>query len=159
MKRAEHLTIAEGFLELGMVDEAWSELDEIEPLDRAHPSVIAMRLRILERMKRFETGAEIARGAVRLLPEDLDIRLLGAAHIRKAGDAGEALRFLQESADTFRGHGGYWFAIACFHCQLGDLVSTAECTCRAIDLERSFQINVLDHPDLAPLRASWSWEG
>ena len=158
MKRAEHLTTAEGFLELGMVDEAWAELDEIEPVERAHPSVIAMRLRILERMERFETGAEIARGAVRLHPEDLDIRLLGAAHIRQATGIGEALRFLQDSAETYRGHGGYWFAIACLHCQLGDLDRTAECTRRAVDLDKCFQMQVLDHPDLAPLRASWSWK-
>ena len=158
MKRAEHLTTAEGFLELGMVDEAWAELDEIKPLERAHPSVVAMRLRILERMARFETGVEIARGAVRLHPEDLDIRLLGASHIRQATGVGEALRFLQDSPETFRGHGGYWFAIACIHCQLGDLDRTAECTRHAVDLDRRFQMRVLDHQDLEPLRASWCAE-
>jgi tetratricopeptide (TPR) repeat protein len=158
MKRAEHLTIAEGFLDLGMVDEAWAELDEIEPLERAHPSVVSMRLRILERMERFETGVEIARGAVRLHPEDLDIRLLGAAHIRRATGISEALRFLQDSAETYRGHGGYWLAIACLHCQLGDLDRTAECTRRAVDLDRSYQMRVLDDPDLEPLRASWCGE-
>jgi hypothetical protein len=31
VKRAERLTKSEGFLDLGMVDEAWAELDEIEP--------------------------------------------------------------------------------------------------------------------------------
>jgi hypothetical protein len=155
MKRTEHLTTAEGFLELGMVDEARTELDEIEPLERAHPSVIAMRLRILERMARFETGVEIARGAARLHPEDLDIRLLGAAHIRQTTGAEESLRFLQASSETFRGHVGYWFAIACLHCQLGDLDRTAECTRRAVELDRSFQMRVLDHPDLEPLRDSW----
>ncbi len=158
MKLAEHLTTSEGFLDLGMVDEAWAELDEIEPLERAHPSVVSMRLRILERMERFETGVEIARGAVRLHPEDLDIRLLGAALIRRATSIGEALRFLQDSAETFRGHGGYWFAIACLHCQIGDLKKTAECTRRAVDLDRSYQMRVLDDPDLEALRASWSAE-
>ena len=156
MKRAEHLTTAEGFLELGMVDEAWSELDEIEPLERAHPSVIAMRLHILERVARFETGVEIARGAVRLHPGDLDIRLLGAAHISRATGAGDALKFLQDNAEPFRWQGGNWFAIACLHCQLGDLDRTAECTRRAVDLDKCFQMQVLDHPDLEPLRASWS---
>jgi hypothetical protein len=68
---------------------------------------------------------------------------------------GEALRFLQDSPEPSLGHGGYWFAIACLHCELGDLELTAECSPRAVDLDRSFQIKVLDHPDLAPLRASW----
>ena len=158
MKLAEHLTTSEGFLDLGMVDEAWAELDETEPVERAHPSVIAMRLRILQRMERFETGAEIARGAVRLHPEDLDIRLLGAVHVRRATGAGEALRFRQDITEPFLGHGGYWLRFAghlCLHCELGDLERTAECTRRAVDIDRRFQIKVLDHPDLAPLRASW----
>jgi tetratricopeptide (TPR) repeat protein len=158
MRRAEHLTTAQGFLDLGMVDEAWSELDEIEPVGRAHPAVVAMRLRILERMGRFEMGVEIARGVVRLHPEDIDIRLLGAAHIRRATGIREALRFLQDSPETFRGHGSYWFAIACLHCQHGDLERAAECTRRAVDLDRSFQMRVLDDPDLEPLRASWCAE-
>ncbi len=152
MKRAEHFTAAEGFLDLGMVDEAWEQLDVIEPLERAHPSVVAMRIRILERMECFETGVEIARGAARLHPEDLDIRLLGAVHIRQVTGDAEALRFLEDDAGTFHGDGGYWFAIACLHCQLGDLKRTGECTRMATCLDKTFQIQVLDHPDLAPLR-------
>jgi hypothetical protein len=158
MKRAEHLTTAEGFLDLGMVDEAWAELDEIEPMERAHPSVISMRLRILERMERFETGGEIARGAVRVHPDELGLWLLGSRQVRATEGIGSAMEFLLGSGERFTSKAAYWFELACLHCQDGDLDRTAECTRRAVDLDRSFQMRVLDHPDLEPLRASWCWK-
>jgi len=158
MKRAEYLTTAEGFLDLGMADEAWAELDEIEPVERAHPSVIAMRLRILERIARFETGAEIARGAVRIHPDAWDLWLVGSRHIRAAEGAPAGLEFLLRCGDRFNGKAAFWFELACLHCQAGDLERAAECTRRAVDLDRGYQMRVLDDPDLEPLRASWCGE-
>ncbi len=117
-----------------------------------------MRLRILERMARFETGVEIARGAVRAHPDELDLWLLGSRHLRAAEGIDSALEFLLVSGERFCGKAAYWFAIACLHCQLGDLERTADCTRRAVDLDRSYQMRVLDDPDLEALRASWSAE-
>jgi hypothetical protein len=158
MNQSEHITTAEGFLELGMPDEAWEQLEEIEPKHRADASVLAMRLRILQRMERFEMGTKIARGAVRLHPGELDLWLLGSHHVRGAQGAAEALAFLLRCADQFQVEAAYWFKLACLHCQVGDLIRTAECTRRAVDLDRSYQMQVLDHPDLEPLRASWCLE-
>jgi len=155
MDRAHHLLTAEGFLDLGMAKEAWDELDEIAPSDRAHPTVLGMRLRILEAMEQWQMGAEIAKGAVRAYPEEFHLRLFGATHIRQLEGLEEALRFLQEGASTFRNQPAFWFSMACLHCQLGDLETTTEFTRLAVDLDRSFQMKVLDHPDLSALRASW----
>ena len=156
MNQSEHITTAEGFLELGMLDEAWGQLEEIEPQHRADSEVLAMRLRILERMKRFDMGLEIARGSVRLHPCELDLWLLGSRHARGAEGPAAALEFLLACGDRFRGLAAYWFELACLHCQAGDLARTAECARRAVELDRSYQMQVLDHPDLEPLRASWS---
>lgn len=155
MNQTEHITTAEGFFELGMLDEAWGQLEEIEPRHRADSEVLAMRLRILERMGRFDMGLEIARGSVRLHPCELDLWLLGSRHIRGAEAPAAALQFLMASGDRFHGHPSYWFELACLHCQAGDLIRTAECTQRAVQLDRAYQMRVLDHPDLEPLRASW----
>lgn len=158
MKRAEHLTTAEGFLDLGMPQEAWDQLDEIEPRHRANAEVLAMRLRILEQLGRHDLGAEIARGVVHAHPDSLELRLLGSRHIRASEGVPAAVEFLIGSKDRFNGQAAYWFDLACLHCQLGDLERAAECTRRAVDLDRSYQMRVLDDPDLEPLRASWSGE-
>ncbi len=155
MNRFEHITAADGFLDLGMLDEAWEQLDDIEPRRRADQEVLAMRLRILERMGRFEMGAEIARGAVRAHPDEMDLWLLGSRQVRAAEGIDVALEFLLGSGERFTSKAAYWFELGYLHCQLGDLERTAECTRRAVDLDRSYQMRVLDHPDLEALRASW----
>jgi hypothetical protein len=159
MNQSEHITAAEGFYELWMLEEAWMQLEEIEPEQRADSEVLTMRLRILERMGRFEIGAEIARGAVRLHPGELDLWLLGSRHVRGAQGPAEALEFLLRYSDQFHAEAAYWFELACLHCQAGDLIRTVECTRRAVDLDRSYQMQVLDHPDLAQLRDSWCGTG
>jgi hypothetical protein len=156
MNQSEHITTAEGFFELGMLEEAWAQLEEIEPRHRADSEVLAMRLRILERMKRFDMGLEIARGSIRLHPDELDPWLLGSRHARGAEGPAAALEFLVRCGDRFHSHAAYWFELACLHCQAGDLTGTAECTRRAVELDRGYQMQVLDHPDLEPLRGSWS---
>lgn len=155
MTHSEHITTAEGFLDLGMLEEAWEQLEEIEPLRRSDPEVLVMRLRILERMGRHDMGAEIALGAVRAHPDELGIWLLGSRHVRAAEGAPVALDFLLNCGDRFVGRAAFWFELACLHCQAGDLDRTAECTRRAVDLDKSYQMRVLDHPDLEPLRSSW----
>lgn len=159
MKESNHITAAEGFLDLGMLEQAWDQLEESDPRRRADPEVLAMRLRILERMGRFDMGAEIARGAVQAHPNELDLWLLGSRHIRAAEGIDSALEFLLGSGERFTSKAAYWFELACIHCQLGDLDRTADCTRRAVDLDRSYQMRVLDHPDLEALRASWCGEG
>jgi hypothetical protein len=155
MNQADHIAAAQGFLELGMSDQAWEQLEEIEAEHRADSEVLAMRLRILQRMDRFDMGTEIARGAVRLHPGELDLWLLGCHHVRGAQGTAEALEFLLRCGDRFHIEAAYWFELACLYCQAGDLIRTAQCTRRAVDLDRGYQIRVLDHPDLAPLRESW----
>jgi tetratricopeptide (TPR) repeat protein len=156
MNQSDQITTAEGLFELGMLDEAWEHLEEIEPRHRADSEVLAMRLRILERMEHFDMGLEIARGAVRLHPNEPNLWLLGSRNARGAESSAAALEFLLACGDRFNSHAAYWFELACLHCQAGDLIRTAECTRRAVDLDRSYQMQVLDHPDLEPLRASWS---
>jgi hypothetical protein len=155
MNQSEHITAAEGFFELGTLEEAWEQLEEIEPRQRADSEILAMRLRILERMERFEMGTEIARGAVRLHPGELDLWLLGSRHVRGTDGPAAAMEFLLRCGDLFHAEAAYWFELACLHCQLGDVIRTAECTRRAVELDRSYQMRVLDHPDLAPPRDSW----
>lgn len=52
------LTHAEGFLDLGMLEEAWNKTEELPPIDRVVP--FAVELRILTAMKEWELGEGIA---------------------------------------------------------------------------------------------------
>ena len=60
MDWTKHLTASQGYLDLGMGQEAWDELDSMPAEDRARPDVIVMRLVILQAMPRWDKAAEIA---------------------------------------------------------------------------------------------------
>jgi hypothetical protein len=78
-----YITAAHGYLELGMGQDAWDELDSMPPEDRARREVVLMRLMILQSMERWDKAAEIALGAVRCYPDFPDLYLMG--RMRSAG--------------------------------------------------------------------------
>jgi len=49
-----NITAASGYLDLGMGQEAWDELDSMPPEDRARSEVVVMRLVILQSMERWD---------------------------------------------------------------------------------------------------------
>ncbi len=56
----EILSEAEGYLELGMIEEAWEATENLEPLDRCEPLAAEMRLRIATAGEKWELGEALA---------------------------------------------------------------------------------------------------
>ena len=67
-----HLTAARGWLELGLVNEAFAELEGIVPQSRAHLDVIKTRWEAYRAAKKWIEAAEIARGLTVTSPDDFD---------------------------------------------------------------------------------------
>ena len=154
MDWTKHLTASQGYLDLGMGQEAWDELDSMPLRDRARPEVVVMRLVILQSMAQWDKAAEIARGAIRAYPERPELYLLylfGAYAIRRAEDVRAAFLFLQEGCTYLVDDATYWFNRGCYHCQAGELEDAKRCVQRAAELDRRFQQMALDDEDLEPL--------
>ena len=151
----QHINAAQGYLDLGMEQRAWDELDLIAARERAAAKVLELRLVILQHMEKWQMGAEIARGAVRRYPEHGSFYLLGAYHIRRADSLSAAFEFLRSGEEHLDALAGYWFKMACYHCQLGQLDETRECVRKAVELDRKYQMMVLEDEDLRPLLGSW----
>ncbi len=60
----KRLNAAEGFLQLGMPEDGWNELEEIEPELRHLPDVMVLRVDILNALKRWEAATIIGQGAI-----------------------------------------------------------------------------------------------
>jgi len=140
----DYVVAAQGYLELGMNQSAWDELESMQPEDRARCDVIAMRLSILQVMEKWEMGAEIGRGAVKAFSERGELYLLGAYHIRRAEDIETAFTFLKSGQSCLEDEACFWFNLGCYHCQLGRLKDAKECVRKAVDLDRSYQELVLE---------------
>lgn len=60
MDLSDQLERAEGYIDLGMHEDAWNCLEELPAIDRVMPEVINLRLRICLALERWEMGASLA---------------------------------------------------------------------------------------------------
>jgi lipopolysaccharide biosynthesis regulator YciM len=67
----QHWQAAAGYVELGMFLEADTELDKIDPFNRAAPEVLASRLAIYHGLKKWELMQEIAKRLAEFQPDDI----------------------------------------------------------------------------------------
>jgi len=64
------LLAAEGWLDLGMPEDAAAELDELGPGLATHPAVLTMRVRIFMAAESWNAAVEVAKRLVEKIPED-----------------------------------------------------------------------------------------
>jgi len=65
-----HLEHATGYLELGMLDEAWQALDETDQSLRNSDVVLKLRIKILIAAKRWQDALVLSRKLCQDLPHD-----------------------------------------------------------------------------------------
>jgi tetratricopeptide (TPR) repeat protein len=152
------LEAAQGWLMLGNFIEADSELDNITPLFRVHPQVLAVRWQVYAKAERWDGAFEIARTLVEQLPDDsfgwihqaYALRRMDGGGVKAAWDA------LLPAADKFPTEPTVAFNLACYACQLGNLTEARDWLSKAIELgdKDDTKTRALDDPDLEPLWSS-----
>jgi uncharacterized protein HemY len=64
---------AEGFIELGLSVEAWETLEDLPPDAKNHPSVLALRVRILAHQREWLKLTFLAEGVLSAFPALADV--------------------------------------------------------------------------------------
>jgi tetratricopeptide (TPR) repeat protein len=157
MKWTGHLVAALGYHELGMHQEGLNELGRLPEADRDRLEVILLRVSILQSMKNWTLGAEMARKGVVNYPDAGDLYIVGAYCIRRAEELAAAFDFLESGAECLANEPCYWFNLGCYHCQLGRQKASKECVKRAIEMDRNYRKLADEDDDLIPLRESWTF--
>lgn len=118
-----HLKAADGWLELGDHLSAFEELEQIEPLHRAHPNVLKLRWRIYAKAKKWDSALAVADGLTTILPNDPAPFIWRSYSVRRTKDGGvqRAYDLLKEVADRFPDFPLLPFNLACYACQSGDI--------------------------------------
>ena len=152
---AFHLTAAKGWLELGNHIEANNELEEIEPLNRAHPDVLEVRWQIYRRAGRFDACHEIAEALKAKEPHLHRGTFYLAESLYHVGKIQEAYAELAPSLERFPEAWAVHYDMACYSCLLGRLDEARAYLEKAFTLDGSntAKLRALDDPDLA---AIWS---
>ncbi len=147
----QRLAAAEGYLALGMCEDANSELEEIDPFCRRLPEVLTLRLSIYQRTKRWEMAQVVAK---QLTVDDASnpqwpIALAYATRRLESLEAARAI--LLDAVSRHPKEPIIHYNLGCYSCQLGDLESAKDHLKRAFALEPQCRAMALDDSDLRPL--------
>jgi len=121
-----HLTVAEGYVGLGMYLDADAALDDIDPFCRHLPEVLAVRLTIYQALEKWELMEVMAKKLAEYEPENPLWWLSWATATRRAESLEKAKAVLLEALEHHDDVAVVHFNLACYECQLGDLEAAKE---------------------------------
>jgi predicted Zn-dependent protease len=144
-----------GWLELGNVVEARTELAQISAARQEHPDVLELRWSLAAEQKRWEEALEVARALLRRAPKRSSGWLHQAYALRRVPDGGvqKAWEALLPAFDKFPKEATIPFNLSCYACQLGQLDAARDWLTRAVAVSGKEKVMAmaLNDSDLKPL--------
>ena len=89
-----YLNTAAGFLQIGEPQDAWNELEDIEPKDRARPEVLKVRVEVCRALKQWEMMAEVSNHLRKIEPDEVGHPLNMSYAVRRFKGEAEAADIL-----------------------------------------------------------------
>jgi predicted Zn-dependent protease len=146
---------AMGWLELGNVAEAQAELAQVSAAQQEHPDVLEVRWSLAAEQKCWEEALEIARALLRRAPKRSSGWLHQAYALRRIPDGSvqKAWEALLPASNKFPKELTIPFNLACYACQMGQLVAAREWLLRAVAIGGKEKVigMALNDSDVAPL--------
>jgi predicted Zn-dependent protease len=146
------LLAAQGYSELGMVEEALGEINSLPAELADHEKVVEMRTVILMQAKRWKTALTASRALCKVAPEKTSGFIHAAYCLHALGRTEEARDILLGGPEKLHAEPTFHYNLACYECTLGNL------DLARLHLEKSFALNkdfreyAKNDPDLAALR-------
>ena len=150
-----HLSAAQGWVELGNVTEARTELAHVAPRLQNHPDVLEVRWAIAATENDWAAALAIARQAVQADPESAAGVVHQAYALRRDPDGGlqAAWDALFPAMEKFPDEAIIPYNLACYACQMDQPDKARILFARALAVGDKDQIKkmALNDPDLKPL--------
>lgn len=150
MTRGDSLRIeaAQGFLGLGMLQDAWDELENIEAKNRGAIAVLKVRLEVARAMGKWDMVEHLARHLTKAEPdESLHVFNLAQA-MRELEGHESALAVYEFAVDRWPKFGHLRLAMAIELCALDRLPEARAVLKTAIKLDPQLREVALNHPGL-----------
>ncbi|MBL6765596.1 MAG: tetratricopeptide repeat protein [Verrucomicrobiae bacterium] len=148
-----HVKAATGWLELNCPGEALKELDAMPARERAHPDALDVEWKVLAGMGEWQRALTVAERLVDLLPDDVAGWIHRSYCLHELKKTREAMELLDPAYPRFPNDFIVPYNLACYACQLGDLVSAKSWLERALKRGKRKVVKrmALDDSDLAAL--------
>ena len=147
----QHCQAAAGYVELGMFLEANTELDKIDPFNRAAPEVLALRIEIYRGLAKWELMQAIAKRLAEFQPDDIQWTISLAYATRRVESIGAAKEILLNAEPKFPKEAAIKYNLACYFCQTGDIKTAKNYLKKAFEIDLSLRMAALEDEDLKPL--------
>jgi len=146
------LLAAQGYLELGMAEEALAELASVSPPECTDPDVLELRLHVLMQAKRWDEALATAEELLRLDPVAAPAYIHGAFALHELGRTREARDFLQKGPEALRKDPTFHYNIGCYEAVLGNRDAALQSLRESFALDGAYRNFARRDPDLAVMR-------
>ena len=147
------LLAAQGWLELGLLSEAFEELDNLDPSRRVHPEVLKVRWSLYQSAKKWHDAAKVARMLIDVFAGEFDGWWMFSFAMHEAGHTQEAYDSLVSVRAKFSGEYLLHYNLGCYLARLGRLEEARGSLRAAFGLNSEMRANAIKDPDLKPLWA------
>jgi len=150
---------ARGYIDLGMFDEAWREIENLPPHLSGTPE--AQEMRIIVMLDRGEWTEALALSEILcdLHPDNHAGFIQGAYCLHAMGDSRAAIEHLQSGPGSLREEPVYFYNLACYELALGREETALTWLRRAFSMGTAYRQQALEDPDLEALRPHIDLEG
>lgn len=142
-----HLTAAQGFFQLGMLQEANDELERIDPFCRHLPEVLEVRAQVYSALKKWDLVEVVAKRLWDATDEPKWAATWADA-LRKNDAIESAKAVLLDAVEKHPKAALLHYGLACCECLMGDIEVAKARLDFAFKLDPSVRERALDEPDL-----------
>jgi tetratricopeptide (TPR) repeat protein len=146
-----HLSAACSYIELGMFDEAYAAVKEIDPLCRALSEVLSSRVAIYRSLEKWGVMAIVTKKLAEWNPGEPG-HFINLAYATRRNESIQAAHAILKRAEVLHPNDPtIQFDLACYEAQLGNLAQAKVHLARATRLNPKFRLIALDNADLEPI--------
>lgn len=137
-----------GYIELGMLQDARTELDALPEPDRLRPEVLGVHCDLYSESKDWVRMITSGRALARVQPENAHGWISWAFALRELQRIPEARDVLLEAERQHARCANLHYNLACYYCLLGELDEAERRLRRTLEIDRTWKESALEDTDL-----------
>lgn len=154
MTNAERrIAAAQGYLELGLIEEARRELKPLTDLLARRADVIELHLLCLMAEQRWQEALTFAENLIRAEPHEPGGYIHAAYCLHELGSTSIALELLIKGPKSLRTKSVFYYNVGCYNARLGQINDALKFLQRSFEMDGSLRHAARKDPDLAHLHS------
>ena len=131
--------------------DADTELDKVDPFNRAAPEILALRIEIYQGLEKWELMAELSKRLMEFQSDDPQWPVSFAYATRRANSIEAAKEILLNAEQKFPKEAVIKYNLGCYECRLGEIENATNYLKKAFEIDPSWRMQALEDEDLKPL--------